>query len=834
MIRAVAALSPGARRALLTICTMTATIMQALDTTIANVALPYMQGSLSASLDQVSWVLTSYIVAAAVMTAPVGWLADRFGRKKLFIVCVGGFTVASLLCAVSQTIEQIVAFRLLQGMCGAALVPLSQSVMLDSYPIEQRGQAMGIWGVGIMLGPIMGPTLGGFLTENYSWHWVFLVNIPVGIVTVLGLLVFMDETKRQEHLRFDWFGFVALAAGIGGMQLMLDRGEQLGWFGSPEIVAELIVSIAGFYYFFAHSLTTNEPFVRFAVFRDRNFLIGCFFMMIMGLMLFSSMTLATPFLQNVLGYPILTAGWVMASRGLGTLIGMAIIGRLLRHFEARTLIFVGLALTAVTLYQMTGFTANTSEREIVVCGLVQGFGMGFVFIPLSTVAFLTLPAHLRTDGTSILTLVRNVASSVGISVVIANLSSKTTVFYSQLAERITPFNDALQNPDVTRWIDLATDQGRAIADQMLTLQAVDHGLRGRLCAVVRDLRRRDPVRVRNRIDGVAARRAGLSARSCAGDGLAEFLAHLVGVLAERRDAAVSSRLIADRRGRRIRHRSTRRLDFDAPQMRVRDQSRHVVDASERDVGGFQLSRQRRAIHRGERRRDLAIGFGPDFHAVRDRGKARIGGECRVAHHVFRQDAPLAVVLDRNQDVGAVPGLEHAVRRDRGMRQPQPLRRLTALVMQQRHRHPIRHRVEQRHGDRCALAGPAAPDDCLQHRLVGVHAGRDVGDRDADARRCVRRAGDRGEPALGLHQQVVGLAGCVWARSRRSPRSTRRSASDSRAATGRSRKPSLPIAPGFRFWMNTSALASSLSISALSSALVRSRTTDSLPRLSQTK
>jgi len=486
MIRAAAALSPGARRALLTICTMTATIMQALDTTIANVALPYMQGSLSASLDQVSWVLTSYIVAAAVMTAPVGWLADRFGRKKLFIVCVGGFTVASLLCAVSQTIEQIVAFRLLQGMCGAALVPLSQSVMLDSYPIEQRGQAMGIWGVGIMLGPIMGPTLGGFLTENYSWHWVFLVNIPVGILTVFGLLVFMDETKRQAHLKFDWFGFLALAAGIGGMQLMLDRGEQLGWFGSPEIVAELIVSIAGFYYFSAHSLTTNEPFVRFAVFRDRNFLIGCFFMMIMGLMLFSSMTLATPFLQNVLGYPILTAGWVMASRGLGTLIGMAIIGRLLRHFEARTLILIGLTLTAATLYQMTGFTANTSEREIVVCGLIQGFGMGFVFIPLSTVAFLTLPAHLRTDGTSILTLVRNVASSVGISVVIANLSSKTTVFYSQLAERITPFNDALQGPDVTRWIDLATDQGRAIADQMLTLQAsimayaVDYAL---LCAI---------------------------------------------------------------------------------------------------------------------------------------------------------------------------------------------------------------------------------------------------------------------------------------------------------------------------------------------------------------
>ena len=258
MTAAAASLPAGARRTLLTVCAMTATIMQALDTTIANVALPYMQGTLSASLDQINWVLTSYIVAAAIMTAPVGWLADRFGRKKLFIVCVGGFTVASLLCALAQNIEQMVAFRLLQGMFGAALVPLSQSVMLDAYPVEQRGQAMAIWGIGVMLGPIMGPTLGGWLTENYSWHWVFLVNLPVGVLTVFGLLVFMDETKPHEHLRFDWFGFLALAVGIGSLQLMLDRGEQLGWFGSPEIVVELIVSIAGFYYFFAHSLTTRR------------------------------------------------------------------------------------------------------------------------------------------------------------------------------------------------------------------------------------------------------------------------------------------------------------------------------------------------------------------------------------------------------------------------------------------------------------------------------------------------------------------------------------------------------------------------------------------------
>jgi DHA2 family multidrug resistance protein len=344
--------------------------------------------------------------------------------------------------------------------------------MLDAYPIEQRGQAMGIWGVGVMLGPIMGPTLGGWLTENYSWHWVFLVNLPVGVLTVFGLLAFMDETKHQAHLRFDWLGFLALAAGIGSMQLMLDRGEQLGWFGSPEIVAELIISVVGFYYFFAHSFTTDEPFVRFAIFRDRNFLIGCFFMLVMGLMLFSSMALSAPFIQNVLNYPIESAGWLLASRGVGTLFGMMMIGRLLRLIEARYLILTGLIFTALTMYQMTGFTEDTSGRSIVMVGLVQGLGMGLVFIPLSTVAFLTLAPQFRTDGTAMLTLVRNVASSAGISVVIANLTGMTTTFRSQLVEHISPFNNALQYPDVSRWMDLATDQGRAVADQMVTLQAV--------------------------------------------------------------------------------------------------------------------------------------------------------------------------------------------------------------------------------------------------------------------------------------------------------------------------------------------------------------------------
>jgi MFS transporter, DHA2 family, multidrug resistance protein len=466
-----ASMVPGLRRNMVTICAMTATIMQALDTTIANVALPYMQGTLSASQDQINWVLTSYIVAAAIMTAPVGWIANRFGRKRIFILCSGGFTIASVLCGLAQDINQMVLFRLLQGMFGAALVPLSQAVMLDSYTLQERAKAMSIWGMGVMMGPIMGPSLGAWLTETYSWHWVFFVNLPFGIFTVLGLLVFMDETKKDRDLRFDWFGFAALAVGIGSLQLALDRGEQLGWLESNEIIAEFIVSAVGFYYFFAHSFTTAKPFIQFAIFKDRNFIGGCVFMAVMGLVLFSTMAVSSPYLQNVIGYPIITAGLLLATRGCGTFVAMMLVGRLMRYVEARTLIISGLSLTCLSLFYMTGWTDQTGVPEIVVVSIAQGFGFGLVFVPLSTVAFLTLPNNLRTDGTSMLTLMRNVASSIGISVVIAQLTEGSRRVYAILSEHVNPFNHAMQMPDVTGMIDLNTDTGRAMADVMVGLQA---------------------------------------------------------------------------------------------------------------------------------------------------------------------------------------------------------------------------------------------------------------------------------------------------------------------------------------------------------------------------
>ncbi len=434
-------------RAMLTVCVMMATIMQALDTTIANVALPYMQGSLSTTQDQVNWVLTSYIVAAAIMTSPLGWMAARVGRKKLFIVCTAGFTVASMLCGVAQSIEQMVAFRLLQGVFGAALVPISQAVMLDAYPPARRGSAMAIWGMGVMLGPIMGPTLGGWLTEYYSWRWVFFVNLPFGILTVLGLSAFMRESPIRRDTPFSWFGFLSLSLGIGALQMMLDRGQEQGWFESSEIVVEAILSVVGFYFFLVDAFTSKRPFIAMRIFRDWNFSIALIFMFLIGIILLATMALVTPFIQNLLGYPVLSSGYLLGTRGIGTFFAMMIVGRLLGKYDARLMIFFGLTLATASLWVMVGWNTDVSARAIAIDSIAQGVGLGFVFVPLNTIAFATLPGHLRTEGAALWTLIRNIGSSVGISIVIAQLTNMISTYHSQLVEHVTPFNDALRLPD---------------------------------------------------------------------------------------------------------------------------------------------------------------------------------------------------------------------------------------------------------------------------------------------------------------------------------------------------------------------------------------------------
>ena len=435
---------PVRNRTLITICAMVATLMQALDSTIANVALPYMQGSLSATSDQITWVLTSYIVAAAIMTAPVGWLAARFGRKNLFITCLTGFTLASMLCGVAQSLEQMVLFRLLQGVFGAALVPLSQSTMLDIYPPAQRGSAMAIWGMGVMVGPILGPTLGGYLTELYNWRWVFYVNLPFGILSIIGMALFLPKGVSQSSLKFDWTGFAVLAIGIGALQLMLDRGETKDWFSSREVVIEGLLAGLGLYLFVVHMATSEKPFISPLVFRDRNLVVSFVLMFSVGMLLLATSALLAPWLQTLGNYPVETAGLLLAPRGIGTMGAMMIAGRLSNRVDPRKLMAFGVALLCFSLWTMTGWTPDVSRSSVIVNTIVQGAGLGFVFIPLQVVAFATLPGSVRTDGTSLLSLFRNVGSAIGVSVTSTMLARNIQVSHSDLAAGITPFNRALQ------------------------------------------------------------------------------------------------------------------------------------------------------------------------------------------------------------------------------------------------------------------------------------------------------------------------------------------------------------------------------------------------------
>jgi DHA2 family multidrug resistance protein len=458
-------------RAIITVCAMIATLMQALDTTIANVALPYMQGSLSATSDQITWVLTSYIVAAAIMTSPVGWLATRFGRKKLFLACVAGFTIASMACGIAETLEQMVLYRLLQGMFGAALVPLSQAIMLDIYPIEQRGSAMAIWGVGVMVGPILGPTLGGYLTDAYNWRWVFYVNLPFGLLAFLGLWAFLPETMKNSKLRFDWIGFAVLSLGIAALQLMLDRGQQKDWFGSNEIVIEAVLACAGFYLFIVHMLTAEKPFITPRIFADRNFLSGFLFMFVIGMVLLASSALLAPYLENLAGYPVLTAGLLMAPRGVGTMVAMMVAGRLTNRVDPRLIMLGGIAFIALSLWEMTGWTPDVDAWTLTRNSVIQGMGLGFVFIPLQVVAFGTLPPALRTDGTALISLVRNIGSAVGISIVSFLLAQNTQAVHAELSEHVTAFNRLFELPAIRQVWNLATLTGRAALDSEVTRQA---------------------------------------------------------------------------------------------------------------------------------------------------------------------------------------------------------------------------------------------------------------------------------------------------------------------------------------------------------------------------
>ena len=427
---------------LITASIMLATIIQVLDTTIANVALPHMQGSLGAGSDQITWVLTSYIVAAAIMTLPVGFLSQRFGRRRLFLWSVSGFTITSMLCGQAGSLNEMILWRLLQGVFGAALVPLSQATLLDTFPRERHASAMSIWGVGVMIGPILGPTLGGWLTEYYSWRWVFYINLPLGILSLIGIYLFVPEGKTAKP-RFDALGFGLLALAVGALQMLLDRGEQVHWFQSLEIQFYAIASALGLYLFVVHSFTARTPFLSPGLFRDRNYVSGLVFIFVVGIILLATMALLPSYLQQWKGYPVVTTGMILMPRGLGVMMAMMLVSRLLRIFDGRLLILAGMLLVSLSLHLMAGFNLQVSQSTLVWTGILQGAGLGLVFVPISTLAYATLPAPLRGEATALFSLSRNLGSSIGVSMVMAVLTRNLWINEQQLSARLQPSPDLL-------------------------------------------------------------------------------------------------------------------------------------------------------------------------------------------------------------------------------------------------------------------------------------------------------------------------------------------------------------------------------------------------------
>ena len=463
---------PTGQRLIVTVGVMMAVLLQVLDTTIANVALPHMQASLSATQDSINWVLTSYIVSSAIALPISGWLADKVGRKRLLLISVVVFTFASVLCATATSLTEMVVFRALQGVGGAFIVPLAQATLFDINPREKHGQAMALFGGGVMIGPILGPVLGGWLTDNYNWRWVFLVNLPVGALCLLLMLRFMPKTETHER-KFDMFGFALLAIALASLQFCLDRGQQNDWFSSWETIIEAGLAIGASWMFVVHMVTSKHPLFERSMFADRNFATGILFMAVTGVLLLAGLALLPPLLQNLYGYSVLQSGFLTAPRGVGTLISMLLAGRLVGKIDSRLLVGIGVALMGVSLYMMTGFAIDQPSRPVIVSGVVQGLGLGLIFVPLQSLAFETLAPRLRTTAAALLNLSRNIGGSVGISVVSTQLVRMTQVAHADLAQAITQQTIPTANPEILQTVvPVAGPAALAYINAMITKQAL--------------------------------------------------------------------------------------------------------------------------------------------------------------------------------------------------------------------------------------------------------------------------------------------------------------------------------------------------------------------------
>lgn len=461
---------PVRHKGLLTLAVMMATIMQILDTTIANVALPHMQSSLGATADTVTWALTSYLVASAIAIPITGWLAERIGSRNLFLWAVIVFTVSSMLCGAATSLEEMVLFRAIQGISAAFIGPLSQTVLMDINPPSGQARAMSIWGMGIMIGPIMGPVLGGWLTENYNWRWVFFVNVPVGLATI-GLLLWLLPSRGRTTRKFDLFGFSMLALGLAALQIMLDRGTQLDWFSSPEILIEGALSISCLWIFAVHMIWGRNPLFDRALTANRNLAAALLFMLVVGVVMFASMALLPPMLQQLFGYSVLDTGLLLAPRGVGVLLTMAVAGQLVSKMDPRYMMMAGATLSTASIWMMTGWSLEMTWHPIVLAGFIQGLGMGLLFIPLNIMAFATLAPQHRTDAASLLNLSRSLGASISISLLTTLLSYNIQVSHSDLASHITDSSIAAIDPGTAGKFGALGDAAMTMVNAEINRQA---------------------------------------------------------------------------------------------------------------------------------------------------------------------------------------------------------------------------------------------------------------------------------------------------------------------------------------------------------------------------
>jgi DHA2 family multidrug resistance protein len=448
---------------------MLCTFMEVLDTTVVNVSLPHIAGNLSATIDEATWVLTSYLVANAIVLPITGWLSNHFGRKRLLMASVTGFTLASFLCGIAPSLGFLILFRVIQGTCGGALQPLSQAVLLEAFPPEERGKAMGFWGLGIVVAPVLGPVFGGWLTDSYTWRWVFYINLPVGLASLFMVQAFVFDPsyiRRREEGSIDYWGIGMLAIWVAALQLAFDKGQELDWFSSRFIIWLVVIGSLFLIGFLIRELRAAQPVVNLKVFKTRSFSAGVFLMTVLGFVLYGSIVVIPIWLQTLLGYPAVRAGLTMAPRGLGSMLGMPIIGTILPRFDPRKILTAGLVLGAISTYRLAQLNLDVGYWDLFWPQFIQGFGLGCIFVPLTTLAMGQIRRESMGNATSLFNLMRNLGGSMGIAVLTMLNTRYQQRYVNILGSHVTAFDTPSQQWfGMLRGAFLGAGSGPGLADR---------------------------------------------------------------------------------------------------------------------------------------------------------------------------------------------------------------------------------------------------------------------------------------------------------------------------------------------------------------------------------